>query len=125
MTFLCFCTRQGGKVHVFSLFKEEVIVLMFDLHFRQIQIQGIWLTQASSSRHHTAILPVESSEQSSVKVSGFLLDKTDPFQQDLVMQVLNFNSLAAACKVVFAISSMSVSRWREVLQGGVVACMSA
>ena len=48
-------TRQGGKVHVFSLFKEEVIVPMFDLHFRQIQVQGFWLTQASSSRHHTAI----------------------------------------------------------------------
>ncbi len=41
-------TCQGGKVHVFTLFKEEVIVPMYDLHFRQIQIQGFWLTQASS-----------------------------------------------------------------------------
>ena len=37
--------RQHGKVHVYSLFKEEVIVPMFDLHFRNVQIQGFWLTQ--------------------------------------------------------------------------------
>ena len=30
---------------MFSLFKEEVIVPMFDLHFRKIQVQGFWLTQ--------------------------------------------------------------------------------
>lgn len=41
-------TRVGGKVHVFSLFKEEVIVPMFDLHFRKIQVQGFWLSQASN-----------------------------------------------------------------------------
>ena len=46
--FACAGTRKGGKVHVFSLFKEEVIVPMFDLHFRQIQVQGFWLTQVSS-----------------------------------------------------------------------------
>ena len=37
--------RQHGKVHVYSLFKEEVIVPMFDLHFRNVQVQGFWLTQ--------------------------------------------------------------------------------
>lgn len=42
-------TRVGGKVHVFSLFKEEVIVPMFDLHFRKIQVQGFWLSQASAT----------------------------------------------------------------------------
>jgi len=75
--------QLGGKVHIFSLFKEEVIVPMFDLHFRQIQVQGFWLTQASSSPHHTAIFHKESSEQSSVKVSVFFLTRRILFNRIL------------------------------------------
>ncbi|DBA91917.1 TPA: hypothetical protein ACH3X2_003820 [Trebouxia sp. C0005] len=57
------CTRQGGKVHVFSLFKEEVIVPMFDLHFRQIQ----WLENLPSDQARQEVF---------TKVMGFFADGT-------------------------------------------------
>jgi len=65
------CVRQHGKVHVYSLFKEEVIVPMFDLHFRNVQIQGFWLTQWLEH------LPSQEARQEVYdKVMGFMGDGT-------------------------------------------------
>ena len=63
--------RQHGKVHVYSLFKEEVIVPMFDLHFRNVQIQGFWLTQWLEH------LPSQEARQEVYdKIMGFMGDGT-------------------------------------------------
>ena len=63
--------RQHGKVHVYSLFKEEVIVPMFDLHFRNVQIQGFWLTQWLQN------LPSQEARQEVYdKIMGYMADGT-------------------------------------------------
>ncbi len=36
--------RDGGTVYIYSMFNEEVIVPMFDLHFRAIHVRGFWVS---------------------------------------------------------------------------------
>jgi hypothetical protein len=37
--------RRGGTHYVYSLFGEEVVVPMFDLHFRALHVRGWWVSE--------------------------------------------------------------------------------
>ncbi len=36
--------RDGGTVYIYSLFNDEVIVPMFNLHFRALHVRGFWVS---------------------------------------------------------------------------------
>jgi len=41
--------RRGGTHYVYSLFGEEVVVPMVDLHFRALHVRGWWVSEWLSS----------------------------------------------------------------------------
>ena len=36
--------RHGGTVYIYSMFGDEVIVPMYDLHFRSLHVRGFWVS---------------------------------------------------------------------------------
>ena len=37
--------RHGGTVYIYSMFGDEVIVPMYDLHFRALHVRGFWVSE--------------------------------------------------------------------------------
>ena len=37
--------RHGGTVYIYSMFGDEVVVPMFDLHFRSLHVRGFWVSE--------------------------------------------------------------------------------
>lgn len=72
--------RDSGTVYIYSMFNEEVIVPMFDLHFRAIHVRGFWVSVWLASLTRTerqAALQVIPSRIASLDC-GMLLCKRSP-----------------------------------------------
>lgn len=49
----CTGVRHGGTVYIYSMFGDEVIVPMFDLHFRSLHVRGFWVSEWLSTLTRT------------------------------------------------------------------------
>ena len=45
--------RHGGTVYIYSMFGDEVIVPMYDLHFRSLHVRGFWVSHWLSTLTRT------------------------------------------------------------------------
>lgn len=45
--------RHGGTVYIYSMFGDEVIVPMYDLHFRSLRVRGFWVSEWLSTLTRT------------------------------------------------------------------------
>ena len=45
--------RHGGTVYIYSMFGDEVVVPMYDLHFRSLHVRGFWVSEWLAQRTRT------------------------------------------------------------------------